>query len=167
MGNIGLFAIDAGGSTGLAWGVVPKGAHPADVDKRTIKTATVRDKSEVVQVRSITRMFNTWVKEVNHRVDGIEIIIEDFVLRPGPHAGGKEGTSSIRIAWGITGFLMGQQQFPGYPIWQTPSEVLGTVTKDRLKEWGLWVVGQEHERDAMSHLAFRMLHHRIRAGIKS
>jgi hypothetical protein len=36
---------------------------------------------------------------------------------------------------------------------QAPSDAMTFATSERLKRWGLWVKGKEHERDAWRHLA--------------
>lgn len=40
---------------------------------------------------------------------------------------------------------------PRYFVVQSSALALSTVTPDRLKDWGFWVPGREHERDAVSH----------------
>ncbi len=84
-----------------------------------------------------------------HSTEGItELLVESFVSRPGP-AISLTGVETIgRIyAWceleGIT------------PIMQTPSAAKRMVTKDRLRQAGGWIRGQEHARDALRHILYR------------
>lgn len=37
-------------------------------------------------------------------------------------------------------------------VMQSASQAKSVVTDDRLKDWGLWVKGQQHARDAIRHL---------------
>lgn len=40
---------------------------------------------------------------------------------------------------------------PRYLVYQEPGLAMSTVTDDRQKDWGFWVPGQEHARDAIKH----------------
>lgn len=94
----------------------------------------------------------------------VELIIEDFILLPGQHAGGRDGVASIRIAWGVAGYQMGisaeyerrhRQLHVSEPIWQPPS-AQGKYSDDLLRRWGIWIPGREHERSALKHIAYRL-----------
>jgi hypothetical protein len=125
------------------------------------------------EYEQITAIANIWIKFFRHCVtvrclppERVEFVSEDFVQRPGS-SGGKEGQSPIRILWGVEGYRMGRAaEFAGRRgsearviaprvILQHPSLGSG-VTSKRLKEYGCWVVGKEHERSAYKHIAVRL-----------
>jgi hypothetical protein len=106
------------------------------------------------------------------------LAIEDFILRIGKGSSGRDGLSAVRITAnfmallrerkltafsGIRGGVPNRMSQRGAMrlgnkggcrvVWQSPADAKGVFTDARLRQHGLWVVGNEHARDAMRHLA--------------
>jgi hypothetical protein len=167
----GIFSMDPGGHTGLAWGIFDTSASIADALNNGIdKGSRTLEGDEHAQIEAIA---NIWVKFFRHCVEvrclapeRVEFVSEDFVQRPGS-SGGKEGQSPIRILWGVEGYRMGRAaEFAGRRgskkrviapriILQNPSLGSG-VSRKMLESYGCWVIGREHERSAFKHIAVRL-----------
>ncbi len=188
-----IFAIDGGNATGLAWGIFDDKARSVEEafqtrlhdGSATINHKVKRDRkwhyvnthtgviepapySDMMQVHAIYTMFLIFkrfaVRDCCMNAEDVELVIEDFILLPGPHAGGKDGVASVRIAWGLAGFQEGVAAEYGRrhrslhisePIWQPPS-AQGKYSDDHLRRWGIWIPGRDHERSALKHIAFRL-----------
>jgi len=135
------------------------------------ESATVEG-DEYEQIKIITEF---WVKFYRECVfegcmppESVEFVCEDFIQRPGG-SGGKEGQSPIRVMWGVEGYRMGRaDEYKGRKvnakakilaprmILQTPSDAAAFGRSERLKDWGCWVKGREHERAAWKHVGLRV-----------
>lgn len=181
----GIFAIDGGNATGLAWGVFDEQAKslaaaidPEETGSYTINRYTKRKGearvypdgllSDQEQGAEIIARFMKFKSDCVHgrglQPGQVDLIIEDFILLPGQHAGGRDGVASVRIAWLVAGWQLGmateyarrhKKLHVSHPIWQTPS-VMGKVKDDQLKRLGLWIPGRDHERAAMKHIVARL-----------
>lgn len=173
--NIGVFAVDPGGSSGLAWGVFdPLLPDVGDQlrGKLSAASATVTG-SERTQIRAIVGHWQTFyqhcVRSSMLPPDRVWFVCEDFILKPGETAGGKDSTSPVALIWGVEGYRMGQaDQAKLYRrgtiamppmILQTAGQAKGFATGPRLKEWDCWTVGKEHERSAWAHVAYFLKHY--------
>lgn len=120
------------------------------------------------QVQMIYTAFTAFKRECYYgheiELDNIDLVLEDFILLPGPHAGGKDGVASVRITWGIVGYQMGvanefSRRHRNYHItpitWQTPSQQ-GRITDEWLRKNGVWVKGRDHENTAVKHIVVRL-----------
>jgi hypothetical protein len=163
----GLFCVDPGVHTGVAWAVV-------DIDKDTAAEAmrqrqyTRSSTLEGDPVDQAQQLFGEWWRftctclAAGLGPDDIELIMEDFVLRAGPHAGGKDGTAPERIAWAFEGYRAGRHDTHRklkslHPtIWQQPGAAATFKSRPRLTKAGCWIVGAEHERSAFSHMMLRV-----------
>lgn len=163
--------MDPGGHTGLAWGIFDETASVSQALQNGIdKGSTTITGDEYEQIVAGADHWIRFYRDcVNRRLllpEQIEFVSEDFVQRPGG-GGGKEGNSPLRILWGIEGYRLGRAaEFKGRrgslakiyaprAILQHPS--LGSaITSRRLREYGCWVVGREHERSAWKHIAVRL-----------
>lgn len=167
----GIFSMDPGGHTGLAWGVFDPTASVEDALKNGIqKGSHTTEGSEYGQIKEIANLwmdfYRRCVFEGQMDPDDVEFVAEDFVLRPGRHAGGKDGISPVRILWGVEGYRLGRaDEFKGRRaskvhnppiILQQPNQASTFATNPRLKTWGVWVRGREHERSAWRHIALRL-----------
>jgi hypothetical protein len=169
--NICVFGIDPGGHTGIAWGIFdPKhddGVPGALADRMNSGSATIGG-SEREQIRELADIwesfYNLCCRDSLLPVDHVFLAVEDFVLKPGETAGGKDSTISLSLIWGLEGYRMGRaEQFrltnPDAEIHvpqmhlQLASQAKAFLSKQRQKEWGVWVVGREHERSAWAHVA--------------
>lgn len=167
----GIFALDPGGQTGVAWGVFPLGEGVSDsLTSGLLKGSTTVIGDEYAQIKIIAGLWQSFLRDCvrNHFMEPeqVEFVCEDFVpnLRG---ITGKEITSPERICWGVEGYRMGmadqfklgrrgKQVYCPPQILQMPSQAKTFATNKRMREWGLWVVGREHERSAWAHLAYRL-----------
>lgn len=174
-----IFAVDPGGHTGVAWGIfdVSVGDVGAALGTRVHDGSTTFEGDERKQIMDLAALWAEFYRlcttERGMSAQDVELVFEDFTLRPGSHGGGKDGTSPERITWGFEGFRMGahyqwiktHKKTPAWMpaiIWQTPGDSaafgkpIGGKSQHKLKEWGVWIVGREHERSAWSHVALRI-----------
>ena len=174
-----IFAVDPGGHTGVAWGTFPvdAGSIEAALAGRKFSGSTTLEGDERQQIMDLALLWGDFYRDCTSKqlvsAQDVELVFEDFTLRPGSHGGGKDGTSPERITWGFEGFRMGayeqwlktHRKTPSFMpaiIWQQPgdsaafSKPIGGKSQHKLKDWGVWVVGREHERSAWSHIALRI-----------
>jgi hypothetical protein len=169
--NVGIFGCDPGGHTGLAWGIFDPRAEIGDAlrGRMNAGSATVTG-SEREQIREITSWWAAFYRQCIRSAllppDRVWIAMEDFVLKPGDTAGGRDATSPLALIWGFEGYRMGradewyenkrgQNRQVAMPpmITQMAGQAKSYATKTRIREWDLWVVGKEHERSAWAHVA--------------
>lgn len=83
----------------------------------------------------------------------LAIVIEDFILRPGPHGSKRSGLAPVRM----TSFILCELRatwLGKIPVTvQSASQAKGYMTDERLKAAGWWVKGKPHSRDALRHAA--------------
>jgi hypothetical protein len=170
--NIGIFSVDPGGHTGLAWGIFnPHEKEYADaiLGKMHHGSITVEGEmlSQVVEICDIwSGFYTTCVKNACLPPDKVFFVCEDFIPRGGQSPGGKESIFPSFIIGGLEGYRRGRRdewlrQKRGRAtevhmpdtILQLAGDAFSFANKTRQKEWGLWVVGREHERSAWCHLA--------------
>lgn len=75
------------------------------------------------------------------------VVIEDFILRTQTQA--RDALSPVRITAALQQLLWEGKATTTFK--QQPSEAKTTCTDDRLKQWGFWVPGSRHARDADRH----------------
>jgi hypothetical protein len=165
----GIFAVDPGGSTGVAWGIFNARASSLDEALRNVVypgsvTVTGRIRQQVREVASLWRAFlAACVNDGLLPPENVEYISEDFV--PGNNAK-KETISPLIISWCIEGYRMGRadqwleagrgrQVYAPATIWQMPGDGAG-ISNNILREAGFWVRGKDHEQSARRHVAFRV-----------
>lgn len=174
-----IFSVDPGGHTGVAWGIFDVSLRDVgEVLRNGInKGSTTFEGDERQQIIDLAGLWQDFYRECTTKYEishqDVELVFEDFTLRPGSHGGGKDGTSPERITWGFEGYRLGAyhqwlrtfRKAPGHMpaiIWQMPADShafgkpIDGKSQHKLKEWGVWVVGREHERSAWSHLALRI-----------
>jgi hypothetical protein len=92
--------------------------------------------------------------------DSCRLVIEEFILFPGAHAGGREGVNPLAVGWAFEGYRQGRgdkfsrEKHVTPAIWQTSS--VGMKSKPQLRKADCWVRGKEHERAAFCHIISRM-----------
>lgn len=188
-----IFSVDGGNATGLAWGIFDETSKSVEAaiagrlhaGSATLNHKVTRDRKkhyvnthtgavhvdpleDMAQVTAIYKMFTRFktfaVRYCLMDPADVELVLEDFILMPGSHSGGKDGVASIRIAWGVVGYQAGvaaeyahrhRNLHISNPIWQPPS-AMSYATDERLKRWGIWIPGRDHERAAWRHIAFRL-----------
>lgn len=85
--------------------------------------------------------------------DELAIVIEDFILRPGPHGSKRAGLSPVRMSCFLLASVREYMFLPPLIVAQQPSQAKGFLTDERLKALGWWAVGKPHSRDALRHTA--------------
>ena len=168
--NLGIFANDPGGTTGLAWGIF--NPH-ADSIEEAIATRLHSGSCDITgdaptQIREIASIwqsfYRTCVNVGRLPVENVLYIAEDFVPAGGA-VGGESQAISLAVLWGVEGYRMGQaDEFKRLKrgavvhcqpvVRQLASHAKGFGTGPRLKTWGVWVKGSDHQRSAWSHIAY-------------
>jgi hypothetical protein len=69
------------------------------------------------------------------------LVTESFKLRQA-HAELSPVELNAIVSWAVR---------PRYFVFQNPALAMGMVTDDRQKDWGFWIPGKEHARDAVKH----------------
>lgn len=169
--NIGIFGNDPGGATGLAWGVFDPGAASLEdaLAGRMLAGSTTVEGTAHEQIREITAIWQSFyrscVKDACLPPERIYYVCEDFIYSGNVNYGGESAEISTALIWGVEGYRMGQaDEFRrlrrGKPIHvppvilQTAGQAKGAINSQRLKEYGCWVVGRDHERSAWQHVAY-------------
>jgi hypothetical protein len=162
----GILAIDPGNSTGVAWGIFDETAQTvADAMRQRLDSAsTTVSGDELTQAQEIFRLWALFKERcVNYRLldpSNVELVIEEFNLIPGLHAGGADGISPARIGWAFEGYRLGRankyhrKKHVSKAIWQPASAMR---YKKQLRSWDAWVRGKDHERSAYCHIGARLM----------
>lgn len=156
----GIFSIDPGGSTGVAWGVFnleEKLVKDAMRNRRVSGSQTITGNEEI-QLAQLVTLWDDFVYKCDRLDIAYDLVIEDFSLLPKSHKPGKEGISPVRYAWYFVGFIHGRDMPIAQDVcWQLPGVGLRYNTKQMLDNWGCWVKGREHERAAWAHVGARLM----------
>ena len=139
-------AIDPGGTTGVAFGVF----RPRKMAKSTMVYARGANRLWTQEVKGTPReqaseLFDIWQSFMVSGPPKTHLVIEDFQLRTQ-----NADLSPVRITAGLEALLNRDIER------QMPSSAKSFLTDARMRDWGLWVVGSDHERDAMRHLALKV-----------
>jgi hypothetical protein len=158
--HIGIFAIDPGAHTGVAWGAFPLDANlvkDAMVERICANSTTIVG-TEQAQILKLTVLYHDFQRKLlDIKVPHFDLVIEDFSLLPGAHTPDKEGISPVRYAWGFVGYIWGQQQIDIPEVhWQLPSNAMRYNQRKFHDSYNTWVKGREHERAAWAHVAARL-----------
>lgn len=167
--NIAIFAVDPGGHTGIAWGVFnpnAKSLKEALLGKMVAGSTTITGElpDQVVEICKLWQSFyESVVRDGLLPPERVFLVCEDFVPRGGQSGAGKEGISPAFLIGGIDGYRMGRRDewrrhrrgryFMPLRVLQTAEQAKSHGKHALLKEWGVWVVGREHERSAWQHAA--------------
>lgn len=161
----GIFAIDPGINTGVAWCVVDEKSATVKValQNKVNAHSTTIDGDPYEQMRELFRLWETFKTEcVVHgglEPGDVELVIEQFIMFPGQHAAGTEGSACERIGWAFEGYRVGRAvKYKGskhvtVAVFQPPNAMRN---KRHLKAWDCWVPGREHERSAWCHVGERL-----------
>jgi hypothetical protein len=161
-------AIDPGGHTGVAWGLFDDRARLVEVAMRegSFKESATIEGDEYEQMELLYQLWTDFKAEcVNVRCldpDKVELVAEDFILKPGYHKPGKEGISPARILWAFEGYRRGRaakfrrDKHISPLILQTPGDAARYNKRTILTSWDCWIRGKEHERAAFAHIGLRM-----------
>jgi hypothetical protein len=167
--NIGIFAIDPGGATGLAWAIVDPVVDIGDSLRGRMNAGSATVKGDArEQIREITSIWQSFYRSTVQfgclPPENVWLVCEDFIYRSDNQYGGEDSKISTALIWGIEGYRMGQaDEFMKRRgkkrlvmrdmILQAPGLASGFANNTRLRDWGCWVVGRDHERSAYRHLA--------------
>src|SRR5262245_33204084 len=164
----GIFAIDPGESTGVAWGIVDDRAPYAleAVKHRLEAGSTTLTNTTPVQIRELFKLWTAtkrhWVSRCLLDPDWIDLVVEDFVLFPGEKPG-RSTTAPERVAWGFEGYRMHaldsyRKSLPRHYtqiIWQKSGAASRFKKRSILEQADAWIVGRDHERSAFAHMILR------------
>jgi len=133
-----VLSLDPGGTTGWAVFSVHPDAMTARLEFRVLDnidwwTAGEFTGSQDKQCDEIMELVNSW--------PGARLVTEGFTLRQAQAELSPVQINAI-IRWAAR---------PRYWVEQNASLAMGTVTDDRQKEWGFWLPGKPHARDAVKH----------------
>jgi hypothetical protein len=85
------------------------------------------------------------------------LVIEDWVPRLPLKSGKREVFYPVRVPQRMLGRLEESGLFEGGGVaWQLASPAKRFATDARLRKWGVWVRGSDHQRDAWRHVASRL-----------
>lgn len=178
--NIGVFAADPGGATGLAWGIF--NPHLPDIGDqlrtRLHSGSTTVSGDEREQIKEVAEwwngFYNQCVNDALLPVDRVWFLMENFIYTGSNTYAGDSASISTALIWGIEGYRMGRRDewlnhargknrkavMPSM-ILQTASEAKSYCPVQKLKTYGCWVVGRDHERSAFQHIAYFLRKYQI------
>lgn len=164
----GLFVVDPGGHTGIAWGIInPKARTSIDaIANRLFSGSETIEGDTFEQAVAIYRLWTKWKRECVHqhfiKPDLVELIFEDFTLRGGQMPAGKVPIEPARITCAFEGYRMAMRDswhkgLRHYTpiIFQQAGDGKRYQTRERLTAAGAWIRGREHERTAFAHMILR------------
>lgn len=84
------------------------------------------------------------------------IVVEDFILRERTQS--RNLLAPVRLTAKLEQqvYLSRDLRHVPFSTSQSASSAKGVVTDKRLREWGLWIRGQQHARDAIRHLVLHL-----------
>ena len=152
-------------SSAFAWGRVRDEGTTAErlAARSHDGSDTIEDPDWIAQAREIVRRWTAFRVECARAGLPAYFVCEDFLLTRFKSSD-RSGLYPVWVAAAIAGYRNGLAD--GYELggfgpaarveifWQLPSQAQGYAIDERLKRWGLWVKGREHERDAWRHFAF-------------
>jgi hypothetical protein len=167
--NIGIFAVDPGGKTGVAWGIFDPGAPRGVRESLRNKLRAGSDTIQGDERHQISQIANSWMEFYNLCVrqgqlppQNVWLVVENFIYT-GASYSGKSAAISTSLIWGLEGYRMGRRDewlkhkrgksyFPQMYL-QLAADAHQFGTDELLKDTGLWIPGREHERSAWRHVA--------------
>lgn len=160
MSYLAVMGIDPGHATGAAWCVAPAtgtissrmGSCPSPPRSDTLNGSYVEQAEGLCHILQGLRMTANNLRRKTGQEVRLIVAIEDFVLTRF-ESSERSGLDPIRITSSFVTALEMRKLNRGIElVYQSPSEAKAYVTNDRLRHWGLWIVGKDHERDAMRHM---------------
>jgi hypothetical protein len=142
-----IMAVDPGGTTGVAGGSfrVGKNSMAKDVMQEADGDGRIWTAEVEGSPREQAAELNQLWQSLSRTGPTPLLVIEDFVLR-------SQNADLTPVA--VTAAL---EALVGFDIErQMPSAAKSFLTNDRMHDWGLWVVGSAHERDAIRHVALKL-----------
>jgi len=158
--------IDQGGSSGVAWarirdeGTIAERLAASPAEWRGSATLTGHWQ---VQMRELSELWFDFRRQCRKAGLPSFLAMEDFILTR-MKSSDRKGLYPVWVGAAMYGYRaglaagfesggFGKAETPEVH-WVQPSDHMTYATDERLKRWGLWVPGREHERDAWRILAF-------------
>lgn len=167
---IGIFTCDPGGSSGLAWAVVDETKDTAveAVAARLHGGSATVTGEPLEQAREIWTQWSIFkdncVAVWLLKPEQVELVLEDFILYGGSHAGGRDGTAPERMAYAFLGYRQGR--FDTYrkerhltPVtWQMSGAAARYKKRTLLLKANAWTPGKagDHVNSAHAHMLLRV-----------
>ncbi len=149
-------AIDPGGTTGVAAGHFALRKSTAETlgdGRRSFKTTSVTGNwwQQAHELAGLINRF-AFTAQCEHDLplQHIHVVWENYTRRP---AAASVNLDSVWVMAATLGLLDRPELEHAF---QEPADAKGYAENARLRRWGLWVVGSDHERDAARHLAMRV-----------
>lgn len=151
---VGIFAVDPGTTSGIDYGVWRRNC-PVEVAQ--IEGSGFYEDLTGGLTSQAETITDWWLKfESGNLGIPVYLVVESYQQGPSAHYLKAEALDPVRLAYLILGRLsvLSPKRVPW--VWQTPSVAMTHATDARLREWGHWLRGNPHARDARKHaLAFR------------
>jgi hypothetical protein len=174
--NIAVFAVDPGGATGLAWGIFDPTAEIGACLRGRMDAGSDTVTGDIPeQIRAIAQAWQKFFRQavdVNRLpVSHVWLVVENFRFT-GANYAGDSAVISTALIWGVEGYRMGtadewksrrggRRAAMPQMILQEAGQASAAARNAWLKEWGVWVVGREHERSAWKHIAYFLKRYQI------
>lgn len=133
-----VLAVDPGGLTGWAW-------HATEFD-------SIPASGQDEPMAFLRRVENALIPNGRDTL----VVCEKFSISEGTVRKSREGALLTIRTIGALEWLC-HKHGAEFDLTQTPADAKALVTNDRLRALGWWKVGEDHSRDALRHLALRLV----------
>lgn len=150
---VGIFAVDPGTTTGYDYGLWRTNCGVKEAVSAYRGICDEITGSYDYQARMLAQMFAEFsaANSGDRRVTATHLVIEKYVQRPTAHFVSDESLDPVKVAYMTLGYLTALTGRAVPVVWQMPAESMTYANNVRLREWGAWVRGKEHGRDARRH----------------
>jgi hypothetical protein len=164
-------SIDPGNTTGITFWILDSEKKPPWIARSHLQITDYKPRNKehflapyVRQARTLNRLWRAFrdtafyehsIPHLNHY-----LVVEDYLPGPSSGTGGRKALAPIYISAAFEGMRKAEQEWyehlgfgPSHSPaihWAQPSEK-SMVTNEHLKLSGLYIIGQEHARDATRH----------------
>lgn len=142
--DLRLLAVDPGRTTGVAGGVVR--LRSDSLARDVLVAAHEEGRLWTDEISGTATEQAAEIVALVARSRSTLLVIEDFALRSR-----NADLAPVEILSALDA-LRARDGLPAAER-QMPSAAKSYLTNERMRDWGLWVVGSPHERDALRHLA--------------
>lgn len=157
--RVGLFCLDPGVSTGIAWAVVDTNSNLAADAMRTRKRtgSTTIQGTPMQQAMKIHDLWESYLAGCVKESIPCHLISEEFVLSPMSSASGRDATMPERVMWAFEGYRHGKHSLRrsrhlAKLVLQRSGAASRYNSQAMLKPVAAWIRGKEHERSAFAHM---------------
>lgn len=161
-----VIGIDPGGTTGWARITIPRNCMYGDEPTKILEW----DCGEVAgpepeQAKQLSRLIRE-AQGLSWKI-GAAVVIEDWDVDPRFKNTDPEFLSPVRIGAMLTYAKYRGELGDAIVTFQGRTLAKQTATDERLREWGFWVSGSAHERDAIRHAITALRRAKARSAIRS